>query len=162
MVENSKTNVIIFSMLVGVFFGIFANVPYLGMIALCGVFLACSPIVMLYLIMDGKMDLTSIKDSIIDGGICGFCANLTFSVGYCVVNALLFLLFKYTSNSILTSMIINAPVWLIILCVLFIGVLTAVTNSFTGLGMYYAIDFIRDSYEKRHKEKEKWLNLNQK
>lgn len=140
------------SLLVGAIFGVFAAIPYIGGLSLFAVLFLTAPIVMLLLIMAGKLDLTTPKASIINGALVGFFGNITFSFAYSVVVALLYLTIKFTTNYFLTAMIINSPVWLLIIIVLFIGILTAVTNAFSGFITYYIINLIRDLYEKRHSQ----------
>ena len=140
------------SLLVGAIFGVFAAIPYIGGLSLFAVLFLTAPIVMLLLIMAGKLDLTTPKDSIINGALTGFFGNITFSFAYSVVVALLYLTIKFTTNYFLTAMIINSPVWLLIIIVLFIGILTATTNAFSGFITYYIINLIRDLYEKRHSQ----------
>ncbi len=142
------------SLAIGAILGILAAIPYIGGIALFSVLLLSAPLVILFLIMAGKMDLTTPKDSIISGAITGFCANITFSFAYSIVVALIYLLFKYTNNYFLTAMIINSPIWLFIIIVLFVGVLTATTNAFTGFLTYYIINLIRDIYENKHADED--------
>lgn len=143
-------NIIILSLILGVILGIFAPVPYVGMIMLFGVLLLAAPLVMLYLIMDGSLDLTTPKDSIITGALIGFMSNISFSLIYALIVVLLSKIFHYTTNFFLTAMIINSPLWLLLVFIIFIGVLCAVTNAFSGFATFYIINFIRDMYEQKH------------
>lgn len=143
-------NLIIKSLILGFLLGIAASIPYVGIIALWLVFLFAAPAVIVYTIMEGKFDLTDIKSSIICGGLIGFCANFTFCCIYALLSLLIIAAFGYSENFILTSMITKTPVWLFVVCILFIGVLTAVTNAFSAFITYYAINFIRDWYDKKH------------
>lgn len=143
-------NIIILSLILGLILGILAPVPHIGMIMLFGVLLFAAPIVMVYLIMDGKLDLTTPKDSILTGALIGFCTNITFSIAYCIIMTILSQVFHYTTNFFLTAMIVNSPVWIIGVFIIFLGILFAVTNAFTGFSTYYIINFIRDIYEKQH------------
>lgn len=145
-------NIIILSLLIGVLLGLLAPVPYVGMVMLFVMLLLAAPLVIVYLIMAGKFDLTTTKDSIITGALIGFCANITFSSVYCVIIAILAKGFQYTTNFFLTAMITNSPIWLIAVFIIFIGVLCATTNAFSGFMTYYIINFIRDMYEKQHPE----------
>lgn len=142
--------IISLSLLVGLIFGVFAFIPYLGGISLFLTLFLIAPIVIILLIMSGKADLSTPQDSIINGALSGFLGNITFSFAYCIVDSIFYLTLKYTSNLFLTAMIINSPVWLLIMVVLFIGVLTAVTNAFSGFLTYYIINLIRDLYENKH------------
>lgn len=144
-------NTIILSIILGLVLGILAPVPYLGMVVLFCVLLMTAPIVMVYMIMAGQYDLTSTKNSIITGAIAGFSANFSFSIGYAIIMVILSKIFHITTNFFLTAMIINSPIWLLLVFIIFIGVLFATTNAFSGFLTHYAIDFIRDLYEKRNK-----------
>lgn len=143
-------NIVILSLILGLILGVLAPVPYVGMAALFAALLLSAPLVMVYLIMDGKLDLTTTKDSILTGALIGFCTNFSFSVAYAVLMVILAKGFQYTTNFFLTAMIINSPVWLLFVFIIFIGVLCAVTNAFSGFLTYYVINFIRDMYEKQH------------
>lgn len=140
---------VILSSVLGIIFGIIASIPYIGGGALFSALFLAAPIVMLLLIMASKADLTTPKDSIINGAIIGFFVNITFVFAYSMIIALLYLSVKYTSNYFLTAMVLHSPVWLFIVVTLFVGVLTATTNAFSGFITYYVINLIRDLYEKK-------------
>lgn len=154
---------VILSLILGIILGLIAAIPYIGGVALFSTLFLSAPIVMLLLIMASKTDLTTPKDSIIQGAVIGFFVNITFSFTYSLVIALLYVIAKYTSNYILTSMVLHSPIWLFIIVIVFIGTLTAVTNAFSGFITYYIINLIRDIYERKQQtEINKWQNLNQK
>lgn len=142
-------NIIIFSLILGVILGLLAPIPYVGTFMLIVALILSAPIIMLYLIMDNRLELTTTKDSIITGAIVGFVVNISFSIAYALVMAILAKVINYSSNFILTTMIINSPIWLLGVFIIFIGVLCATTNSFSGFVTYYIINFIRDMYEKQ-------------
>ena len=143
-------NMSILSLIFGAILGLLAPVPYIGAIVLMLILLMSAPLVIIYMIMDGRLDLTTATDSIINGAIIGFCSNITFSVMYAVVMVILSKVFHYTPNMFLTSMIVGSPFWLLITFIIFIGVLCATTNAFSGFVTYYIINLIRDIYEKNH------------
>ena len=142
-------NIIILSIFLGAILGLLAPVPYIGMIVLMAVFLLSAPAVMVFLIMDGKLDLTTTQDSIIQGALAGFVSGFMFSVTYAIFVFLLGAFFHYSSNFILTTMISNSPIWLLFVFIVFIGVVFATTNAFSGFLTYYIINLLRDMYEKR-------------
>lgn len=143
-------NMSILSLILGAVLGLLAPIPYVGTIILTIVLLMSAPLVMIYMIMDSKLDLTTTTDSIINGAIIGFCSNISFSIVYAIVMVLLSKVFQYSPNMFLTTMIISCPIWLLVTFIIFIGVLCATTNAFTGFATYYIINFIRDMYEKNH------------
>lgn len=143
-------NISVFSLILGLILGIAAPVPYIGMIMLFGLLLGAAPVVMVYLIMAGGLELTTAKDSILTGALAGFAANLTFSGIYSVIMVILSKVFHYTPNFFLTAMIENSPIWLLLTFIIFLGVLCATTNAFSGFATFYIINLIRDIYEKEH------------
>ncbi|MBP3820064.1 hypothetical protein J6G99_00265 [bacterium] len=144
-------NLIIYSLILGLIIGIISIIPYIGTFGMFALLFLSAPCVIFYLILDGKLDLNTVKDGIIYGAITGFFANITFSFAYAIITSIIYFIFNYTSNFILTTMTIQSPVWLLITFVMFIGVLTATTNAFTGFVTYYILDFIRDIYARKHK-----------
>ncbi len=153
--------IIILSLILGLILGFLAPIPFIGMIMLFTVLLLAAPVVIIYLIMDGKLDLTTPKDSIITGALIGFCANFTFAIAYCIIIVILSKLFHYTPNFFLTAMVVNSPVWLIGTFIIFLGVLCGTTNSFSAFATYYIINFIRDMYEAKHPELKQQKDLTQ-
>ena len=151
MNRNIFINLLIISLAVGFVLGELAVIPFVSMIALFLMLFFSAPIAIVLLIMLGKLDLTTVKDSIIQGLAAGFFANITFSLGYCISTALIYIIWKYTSNYFLTTMIINSSAWLIFMIIIFIGTLTAVTNAFSGFCLYYIINYIRDYYEEKQR-----------
>ena len=143
-------NIVILSIIFGAVCGLLAPIPYVGTVILFGVFLLAAPLVMVYLIMDSKLDLTTTQDSIVQGALAGFVSGVVFSSVYAVMAFLLGMLVHYSSNFILTTMISNSPIWLLVVFIIFIGVLFGTTNAFTGFLTYYIINLIRDIYEKRN------------
>jgi hypothetical protein len=152
-------NIIIVSLILGAILGVLAPIPYVGLFMLLVALLLAAPIVVIFLIMAGKCDLTTTKDSIITGAIVGFSTNITFSIAYSLLMVILSLGFHYSSNFFLTAMIINSPIWLIGVFIIFIGVLTATTNAFSAFATYYIINLIRDMYEKSHPNNDNYKNM---
>lgn len=142
-------NIVIYSLILGIILGLLAPIPHVGTFILIVTLLLSAPIIMLYMIMDNKLELTTTKDSIITGALVGFVVNISYSVAYACVTFVLAKTMSYASNFFLTAMIVNSPIWLLGVFIIFIGVLCATTNSFSGFVTYYVINFIRDTYEKQ-------------
>src|SRR5574344_2041930 len=90
--------IIILSLILGTILGVLAPIPFVGTFILLITLLLSSPIVILYLIMDGKLELTTTKDSIITGALIGFTTNISFAVTYSIVMAILSYGFHYRSE----------------------------------------------------------------
>lgn len=144
-------NTVILSLILGLILGLLAPIPYVGMVMLFIILLMTAPLVIVYMIMAGQFNLTSTKNSIITGAISGFSANFSFSFTYALLMVVLGKVFHISTNFFLTAMISNSPIWLLLVFIIFIGVLFATTNAFSGFLTHYVIDFIRDIYEKNNK-----------
>ena len=132
----------ILSAFFGAVLGALTLIPYLGVISF--VFLICfiSPLVY------NCLSLSSIKDSVITGAISGFIAYMGFSIIYVPISVILMKLFHISANIGVGYMIGNASFFLLLILSLFMGVLGATVNAFTGFLTFYVLDFI-NSIEKR-------------
>lgn len=142
-------NIILTSLILGLILGIFASIPFAGIFFLFVLLLLAAPLVLVYLIMAGELDLTCPRDGIIYGAICGFSSSITFSAAYSVIIVLMAVIFNYTPNLFLSAIIVNSPIWLLTVCIIFIGFLPATTNALSGFTTHYVIEFIRDMYERK-------------
>lgn len=138
----------ILSAFFGAVLGALTLIPYLGVISF--VFLICfiSPLVIWILVKYNCLSLSSIKDSVITGAISGFVAYMGFSIIYVPISVILMKLFHISANIGVGYMLGNASFFLLLVLSLFMGVLGATVNAFTGFLTFYVLDFI-NSIEKR-------------
>ncbi len=138
----------ILSAFFGAVLGALTLIPYLGVISF--VFLICfiSPLVIWILVKYNCLSLSSIKDSVITGAISGFIAYMGFSIIYVPISVILMKLFHISANIGVGYMLGNASFFLLLILSLFMGVLGATINAFTGFLTFYVLDFI-NSIEKR-------------
>lgn len=138
----------ILSAFFGAVLGALTLIPYLGVISF--VFLICfiSPLVIWILVKYNCLSPSSIKDSVITGAISGFIAYMGFSIIYVPISVILMKLFHISANIGVGYMLGNASFFLLLILSLFMGVLGATVNAFTGFLTFYVLDFI-NSIEKR-------------
>lgn len=138
----------ILSAFFGAVLGALTLIPYLGVISF--VFLICfiSPLVIWILVKYNCLSLSSIKDSVITGAISGFIAYMGFSIIYVPISVILMKFFHISANIGVGYMLGNASFFLLLILSLFMGVLGATVNAFTGFLTFYVLDFI-NSIEKR-------------
>lgn len=138
----------ILSAFFGAVLGALTLIPYLGIISF--MFLICfiSPLVIWILVKYNCLSLSSIKDSVITGAISGFIAYMGFSIIYVPISVILMKLFHISANIGVGYMLGNASFFLLLILSLFMGVLGATVNAFTGFLTFYVLDFI-NSIEKR-------------
>ena len=140
----------ILSVFFGAILGALTLIPYVGVVSF--IFLICfiAPLVIWLLVKYNCLSLDSIKDGIIVGAISGFVAYISFSIIYVPISVILMKLFHIAANQGVGFMLENASFFLLVVISIFMGVLGATINAFTGFLSFYVIDFI-NSLEKRGK-----------
>lgn len=138
----------ILSAFFGAVLGALTLIPYLGVISFVLLICFISPLVIWILVKYNCLSLSSIKDSVITGAISGFVAYMGFSIIYVPISVILMKLFHISANIGVGYMLGNASFFLLLVLSLFMGVLGATVNAFTGFLTFYVLDFI-NSIEKR-------------
>ena len=87
--------------------------------------------------------MNSIKDGIITGAIAGFVAYMAFSVVYIPISVVLIKLLHFSANYGIGIMLNNAGFFILTVVSLFLGVVGATVNAFTGFLSFYVIDFLK-------------------
>lgn len=132
----------ILSIFFGILLGVVTLIPYAGAISF--IFLICfiSPLVIWILVKYGCLSLSSIKDSIIVGAIAGFVSYLGFSVIYVPISVILMKFFHIAANYGVGLMLGNASFFILVVISVFMGVLSATVNAFTGFLTFYVLEFL--------------------
>ena len=132
----------ILSVFFGLLLGLATLVPYLGILSF--VFLICfiAPLVIWILVKYGCLSLSTIKDSVIIGAVAGFVAYMAFSVIYVPISVILMKFFHFAANYGVGLMLQNANFFILIVISLFLGVLGATVNAFTGFLSYCVLDLL--------------------
>lgn len=132
----------VLSLFFGALLGAVTLIPYVGTVSF--IFLICfiSPIVIWLLIKYNCLSLSSVKDSIIVGAISGFVSYLGFSIIYVPVSVVLMKFFHIAANYGVGLMLENANFFILVVISLFLGVLSATVNAFTGFLTFYVIDLV--------------------
>lgn len=132
----------ILSAFFGAVLGVVTLIPIIGVVSF--VFLMCfiAPLVIWILIKYNCLSMESMKDSIITGAISGFVSYLGFSIIFVPISVILMKFFHLAANYGVGLMVGNASIFILIVISLFMGVLSATINAFTGFLTYYVIGFI--------------------
>ncbi len=134
----------ILSVFFGALLGVITLIPFIGTFSF--IFLICfiAPLVIWILIKYECLSLTSIKDSIITGALSGFISYMGFSIIFIPASILLMQFFHIASNYGIGLMLNDANAFILIVLSIFMGVLSATVNAFTGFLTFYVIDFIKN------------------
>lgn len=132
----------VLSLFFGALLGAVTLIPYVGTVSF--IFLICfiSPIVIWLLIKYNCLSLSSIKDSVIVGALAGFVSYLGFSIIYVPISVVLMKFFHIAANYGVGLMLENANFFILVVISLFLGVLSATVNAFTGFLTFYVIDLV--------------------
>ena len=68
----------IITLLMGVALGLIASIPYIGFLGFLAVLFLSAPAVLVYLIMEGLFDFSTIKNCVVVSSAIGFVANFSF------------------------------------------------------------------------------------
>lgn len=132
----------VLSIFFGALLGLVTLIPFIGTFSM--VFLICfiAPLVIWILIKYGCLSLSSIKESVIVGAVAGFVSYLGFSVIYLPISIILMKLFGIAANYGIGLMLNNAGFFMLVVLSVFMGVLSATVNAFTGFLTFYVINII--------------------
>ena len=133
----------ILSLFFGGVIGLLTLAPYVGTYGL--IFLLCfiAPLVIWLLIKYNCLSLSSVKDSIMVGAIAGFVAYIGFSIIYLPVSVILIKIFNYSANQGVGLMINHANLFILSVVSIFMGVVGATINSFTGFITFYVMELFK-------------------
>lgn len=141
-------NISVLSLFFGAVLGLVTLIPFIGTMSL--IFLICfiAPLVIWLLIKYNCLSIGSIKESIVIGAIAGFISYLAFSIVYIPVSFILMKFFNISSNYGVGIAILNSNFFLLIVLSVFMGVLSATVNAFTGFLTFYMIELINSCNKK--------------
>lgn len=132
----------VLSILFGLIAGILTLIPFVGTFSF--IFLICfiAPVVIWLLVKYGCISLSSMNEGIIIGAISGFVAYLAFSIIYIPISVVLMKLFHFAANYGVGIMLNNAGFFILFITSIFMGVIGATINAFTGFITFYVFEFI--------------------
>ena len=148
MNTNLLKQICLLSLFLGAALGILTLIPFIDQIAFWILMCFSAACVMLFMIKIEFLELQSVKESVILGAIIGFVAFIGFSLTYIPVTVMLAKFFKLYTNYGIAISLSNASFGLTLVLVVFMGVLAATVNAFSGFLTYYGIDFYKMLYKK--------------
>lgn len=131
----------ILSLFLGGALGIVTLIPFIGEIAFWLLMCLSSTAVMLFMIHLEMLDIQTVQESAILGAIIGFVSFVGFSIFYIPITVILAKVFQLYTNYGIAISLSNASFGLIIVLVIFMGILCATVNAFSGFLTFYGNDF---------------------
>ncbi len=133
----------ILSIFFGAVCGLLALIPYVGTFSL--IFLMCfiAPLVISILIKYSCISLEAVKDSIITGALAGFTAYIGFSVIFIPFTVVFYKFLNVAANQGIAIALSNANFFILLVLSIFMGVLSATVNAFTGFLTFYLLELAK-------------------
>lgn len=134
----------ILSAILGIILGIITLIPFIGQVAFIVLMCFVSVLILWFMLKVELIDISTNKQSIILGAISGFISFITFCVIYLPLVFIISRLFNLYSWYGVSVFLNVGSFGIIILLVLFMGLLSAVINAFTGFLTYYCYEFLKN------------------
>lgn len=145
----------VFSLIFGAILGLLALFPFLiGYVLFVLVFFS-SVVVILYMKKNDKhLGIISTQEGAILGALIGFLSTIGFFISFSPMVCILKLIFKgYYSYAIPDAFAMG--VWLFLIIVLMVAGMFAMTNSATGMGLAWGLEF----FEKKPQDSDARLDI---
>lgn len=140
--------ILLMSTLLGFVFGLISPIPYIGGLAFFVLLCFAAPIVLGMLLNIGVLKIDNISESAVLGGIVGFVSYIAFSVVYMPIVLILYKVFNYYVNYGVTLALTNANLFVIVVVSIFMGILSASINAFSGFLTYYLAEVFKNMNDK--------------
>ncbi len=147
--------VVLVSAFIGGVCGVITILPFVGQIAFWILLCLSSVIVMTFLMRAKVLELFTVQESVTLGAIIGFVSFMAFCIIYVPAVVILMKFFNYYSNYGVSVILSSASFGVILILSLFMGVLSATVNAFTGFLTYYVKEFFNTldkNEEKRYRQ----------
>jgi len=132
----------ILSAFFGAILGFVTLIPFVGTFSLVFLFCFIAPLVIWTLVKYNCLSLSSVKQSVVVGALAGFISYLGFSIIYIPISVVLMKFFNLSANYGIGITLMNANFFILVVLSLFMGVLGATVNAFTGFLTFYVIELI--------------------
>ena len=135
--------IMLLSIFTGIVSGLLTIVPYIGEIIFWILLLLAAPVVILFLTKSGVLEISTVRQSAVIGGLIGFVSFLAFCAVYIPAVIALSKFFNYSANIGVSMFLSNATFGLMVLISVFMGILSATMNAFSGFVTLYLIEFAK-------------------
>lgn len=135
--------IVLLSIFLGVVSGMLTIIPYIGEVIFWLLITISAPVVILFMTKQNILEIFSVKQSVVIGSLIGFVAFLAFCAVYFPAVIVLAKFFNFSTNYGVSMFLSNASFWLIVLLAIFMAVLSATINAFSGFVTFYLIEFTK-------------------
>lgn len=132
----------ILSAILGGILGILTLIPFINGFSFLLLVSGISAVVIIYMKRNNLIGIIDVKEGAILGAIIGFISFVAFSIVFVPLVALVGLIFKNYYTYGVTYLLRASGFFVLIILVVFLGLLSALMNSFTGLVTAYIYELL--------------------
>ena len=147
--------ILLISAFIGGLGGVFTVIPYIGQAAFWILLCLASVIVFTFLLRTKLLELYTVQESVTLGAIIGFVSFIVFCIIYVPAVIILMKFFNYSSNYGVSIILSSANFGIILILSIFMAILSATVNAFTGFLTFYVREFLKTldkNEERRHNQ----------
>lgn len=133
--------ILLMSIFLGIVSGVLTICPFIGELIFWLLITVAAVVVILFMTRLRLIDIMTVRQSVVIGAIIGFVSFLAFSLVYIPAVIALAKFANYISNPGVTIFLSHSSVGLLIMLAIFMGVLSATLNAFSGFLTFYLIEF---------------------
>ena len=133
----------------GIVCGLLTVLPFIGGIVFFILMCFASVIIISFLMQKRVLQLESVPESITIGAIIGFVAFIGFSVIYLPLVLIAMKVFGYWVNYGVALSLANANLFVVLVVSIFMAILSATINAFTGFLLFYITEVFKNINNKQ-------------
>jgi len=143
----------ILSAILGGILGVLTLIPFVRNFSFMLLILCISAVIIIYMKKNDLIGIIDVKEGVILGGFIGFVSFIAFSIVFIPLVALVGLIFKGYYTFGITYMLRVSGFFVLVMLVVFMAILSALMNAFSGLATAYIYEAL-SGIKKEEKEKE--------
>lgn len=132
----------ILSAILGGIIGVLTLIPFVRNFSFMILILCISAVIIVYMKKNDLIGIIDVKEGAILGAIIGFVSFIAFSIVFVPLVAIIGLIFKGYYTFGITSLLQVSGFFVLIMLVIFLGILSALVNSFSGLVTAYIYEIL--------------------
>lgn len=132
----------ILSAILGGIIGILTLIPFVRNFSFMLLILCISAVIIIYMKRNDLIGIIDVKEGAILGAIIGFVSFIAFSIVFVPLVALVGLIFKGYYTFGITYMLRISGFFVLVMLIVFLGILSALMNSFSGLVTAYVYEIL--------------------
>lgn len=142
----------ILSAILGGILGVLTLIPFVRNFSFLLLILCISAVIIIYMKKNDLIGIIDVKEGAILGGIIGFISFVAFSIAFVPLVAIVGLIFKGYYTFGISYMLRVSGFFVLIMLVIFLGILSALMNAFSGMVTAYMYEVLSGVKKEEKKE----------